>query len=229
MLFHLGLPVLAARVIGSQYLVPLSVPYALLIAGLFRGSRGLKWIGAVCFLSLSLGYSLALPLTHIIRGGPVQADPPTAIGWIRAHVGVDEKIVGEPYYFLFLADYRQFIAPDSAEYAHAQYRARFEQAAATTDVSAFIETIEDVPLSLIQYRTATWDAIAPEVVIIDPNLSSCCVMPILNSAYLESRGYQLVATFDGTNQPVLIYRMPVAPATAAQLLRWSDGLVQKEI
>jgi hypothetical protein len=52
---------------------------------------------------------------------------------------------------------------------------------------------------------AVWDAIAPDVVVIDPNLSTCCVPPITDPAYLESRGYRVTAQFDGARVPIVVY------------------------
>jgi hypothetical protein len=203
---HIGLGIFAAAVIAPQYVVPLSVPYALLIAGLFRGNTAIQRIGAACFLSIGLGGTLASPLMHMARGGSVQLEPPPAAAWIRAHVGADEKIAAEPYYFLFLTDYQQFISPESPEYAHAADRQRYEDAAAATDISAFAAAIEGLPPDLLRYRAAAWDMIAPDVVVIDANLSTCCNPPIFVPAYLEARGYQLAASIDGGAQPVLIYR-----------------------
>jgi len=51
-----------------------------------------------------------------------------------------------------------------------------------------------------------WDEIAPDIVIIDRNLSTCCTMPIMLPAYLEARGYELVTTLAGESEPILIYR-----------------------
>ncbi len=52
---------------------------------------------------------------------------------------------------------------------------------------------------------AMWAAVLPAVVMIDPNLATCCVPPIMIPAYLEANGYAVVAQFDGERAPIVVY------------------------
>ncbi|MBE2271209.1 MAG: glycosyltransferase family 39 protein, partial [Anaerolinea sp.] len=201
---HLALPYFAAYPAAPQYLVPLTPVYALLFAGVFAGERAPRWAAAAIFFSVSLGYSFAPPVTYLLGGGALQPQPPPAIAWIRENVRPDETIVAEHQYFLYLTDYR-YISPESPGYMHPEYRAEFQAVAPTIDVSAFAAQI-DLPVEAVQLRTAVWDAIAPDVVVIDSSLSTCCNPPIMLPAYLEARGYQLVAEISGGRVPVYVYR-----------------------
>ncbi len=139
------------------------------------------------------------------QGAPVELPPPPAVAWVRANVATDELIVAENFYYLFLNEY-QFASPLTPEYMHLQYRAQFEEVARTLDVSALQPERTGMAVAQYTFRAAVWDEIAPDVVIIDRNLSTCCVPPILDSVYLEARGYELVTTLAGESQPILIYR-----------------------
>lgn len=163
-------------------------------------------VAAAIFMSVGVGYTLASPLAHVLRGNPIQLQPPPAVDWLRANVQPNETLVAEPYYFLFLTDTR-FISPETPQYARTDHRARLQAAALQTDISAFADDVGDLlTIEGLRYRTAAWDEIAPDVVVIDRSLSTCCSPPITYPAYLDSRGYVLAATIDGGTTPVYIYR-----------------------
>ncbi|MFN8562233.1 MAG: glycosyltransferase family 39 protein [Anaerolineae bacterium] len=182
-LLHIALAV-QANLTLAYYLVPLSPVYALLVAAPFEESvthslnRSLAWVMAALILIVNLGVTLQSPLEHLRSGAPLQLPAPTAIAWIKQHVAPTQTIVAEHWYYLFLTDYR-FISTASQRYA---------------PVSIQTEPSE-----------AVWDQIAPDFVVIDPNISTCCVPPIMTTDYLDSRGYQQVAEFEGERYPVLVY------------------------
>lgn len=208
---HIGLAIFTAVPL-LYYVVPLGVIYSLLIAGLFE--RGLSrvgtarhWVGAACFLSIGLGYTLSQPMFVLRAGAPRELPIPAAAAWVRANAQPDDLIVAEHFYFFYLTDYR-FVSALTPEYMQPQFRPPFEEIAQTLDVRALQGGRDDITLEQYTYRSAVWDEIAPEIVILDRNYTSCCVPPILDEPYLESRGYQVVATFDGDLHPVLVYRKP---------------------
>jgi hypothetical protein len=131
-------------------------------------------------MAANLGFTLQVPLAHLIQRQPLQLSTPPVAAWIRANIAPSESIVTEHWYYLFLLDY-QFISPLSPDYA---------------------------PLSKrLESKAAMWDQIAPDVVVIDRNLSTCCVQqPIYDAAYLQSRGYREVAELPGERYPVLVYQ-----------------------
>jgi hypothetical protein len=104
--------------------------------------------------------------------------PPVA-NWIRENVAPSAKLVTEHWYYLFLTDYN-FISPHS-------------------------QSLAPLPLRQSNSPEALWDQIAPDVVILDRNLSTCCMPPILTTDYLDSRGYGVVAEIPGERYPVLVY------------------------
>ncbi len=195
-LLILTFAVVAGQVPRVYYVSQLVTVYALLITGLFvPGIRALSgerrplprasW-AALSFALVGIGAVQAGPLRYVLAGGPQELAPRPAAGYVRANAGPDDHITGEHWYYFFLNDLH-FISPYSYEYA----------SYGSPDVYA-------------QYADATafWDAIAPEWVIRDPNLSSCCFPPIIDSAYLDSRGYQVVAEFPGERLPVQVYHRP---------------------
>ena len=196
-LLILTFAVVAAHVAVSNYLFQLVAVYIILITGLFvPGIRALSgerrplprasWAAALCFALVGIGTVQAGPLRYVLAGGPQELTPRPAADYVRANARPDDRITGEHWYYFFLNDLH-FISPYSYEYA----------SYGSPDVYA-------------QYADATafWDAIAPEWVIRDPNLSSCCFPPIIDSAYLNSRGYQVVAEFPGERLPVQVYHGP---------------------
>jgi len=203
-LAHLALGVMASET-WDHYPMPLTPLYALLIGGLFAFGfrRGLppelsgagnvlssgdlpadrlklnQAVTALVFIIMTFGYTLAVPLQHVITRQPVQTPDPPVIAWIKANVPTDDIIVAEHYYYAWLTDYRM------------------------ASVLSYNLGGERVPYESAE---AMWAAVLPDVVMIDPNLSTCCVPPIMTPAFLEANGYQVVAQFDGGRVPVVVYK-----------------------
>lgn len=192
MLAHLALGVMAVDT-WDHYPMPLTPLYALLVATLFAG--GLRRIPApradgfrqataftfAAFAAVCLGWTTTTPLTHLLKGGAIAPQPPPAASYVIDHYDPATTLVtAEHYYFLFLWDYRfvSVLTPDLMP------RDRYAEFGS---------------------NEAVWDSIAPDVVILDRNLSTCCVPPIMTTDYLDSRGYREVATFEGEHYPVVIY------------------------
>lgn len=173
------------------YIVPITPVYALVIAALFthgwsqRARKPLtaSWVWAAFFVLANLGITLQTPLQHLRAGAPIQLPTPPAAVWIQQNVDPSQKVVAEHWYYLFLTDY-QVISTISPNYAPDSIR--------------------------LSPHEAVWDEIAPDVVVIDRNLSTCCVPPILSPEYLTSRGYEVVAEFPGERYPVFIYEKGAA-------------------
>jgi hypothetical protein len=182
-LLHVALAVQATEVY-PQYVLQISPVYALLIAGMFvQGFGGKKiayaGVAAAAFMLINLGLTLQTPLAHLLARAPLELPTPPVAAWIREHVDPAQSVVTEHWYYLFLTDY-DFISPLSPDYA---------------------------PLAIQQEsKEAIWDQIAPDVVVIDRNLSTCCVQqPIYDADYLRTRGYVEVAELPGERYPVLVY------------------------
>jgi hypothetical protein len=180
-LTHIGLA-FVAYVPLVYYVMPLGVFYALLVAALFqpRPSQPLRPLLGVLALAIGLGYTLTQPVEHLLRRDPVQLPVSPVAAWVRDHIPTGSIVVGEHYYYLFLIDY-QFTSAETINLMPPAVRAEFES------------------------DEAIWDSIAPDAVIIDANYSTCCIPPILDPAYLESRGYHAAAEFEGAHVPVVIY------------------------
>jgi hypothetical protein len=131
-----------------------------------------------------IGGTVKPPLQHLLRGGPVQLEPNAAAAWVLDNVPPGSKIAAENRYFFWLLDYR-FISPGTIRIMPPDVRARFPD------------------------EEAIWDDIAPDVFIFDPNLSTYgFLQPLLDSGYLERRGYVLAAEIPGDDHAILIYRRP---------------------
>ena len=189
-LLHLALA-LAASAPFVHYIMPISPVYGILIAAAFtemlgtpiKRSAALATAGLV--MAINLGVTLHVPLVYLAEGGSLELPMPPVAAWIRANVSPSERIVTEHWYYLWLTDYN-FVSPLSVEYA---------------------------PLSdRLDSDAATWDQISPDVVVIDRNLSTCCVQePIYDAGYLKSRGYQEVTQLPGDQYPVLVYEKASTP------------------
>lgn len=181
---HVALALMASEPY-VYYVVPLTPVYALLIAGLFtRGwlkraaPLAVGWVWAAFFILPVLGITLQTPLQQLRARAPLQLPTPPAAAWMLENVDPSTSILAEHWYYLFLSDY-PFISSLSVNYA---------------------------PLSeRLASSEAMWDEIAPDVIILDRNLSTCCMPPILTTDYLASRGYTVVAEFPGERYPVFIY------------------------
>ncbi len=169
----------------SHYVLQISPIYGVLVAALFAyggGRQRIAYAGAAAalFLLPNLGFTLQTPLQHAIRREPLELPAPPVVQWVRENVAPEQKIVTEHWYYLWLTDY-PFISPLSAQYVPAAQR--------------------------LDSREAQWDQIAPDVVVLDRNLATCCVQqPIYDAAYLASRGYEVVAEIPGERYPVLVYK-----------------------
>ncbi|MBI1258143.1 MAG: hypothetical protein GC204_11785 [Chloroflexi bacterium] len=183
LLMHLALALQAGEAY-PQYVLQISPVYGLLLTGLFaHGLRADKiaygGTAAALFMFINLGMTLQVPVQHFVQGQPLQLPTPPVAAWIRAHVSPTERVVTEHWYYLWLTDYN-FVSPLSPFYA---------------------------PLSKrLATKAAMWDQISPDVVVIDRNLSTCCVQePIYDLDYLQSRGYQQAAEIPGDKYPILVY------------------------
>ncbi|MCC6801441.1 MAG: glycosyltransferase family 39 protein [Anaerolineae bacterium] len=190
-LAHLALGLMAVDT-WDHYPMPLTPLYAMLVAALF--TDGLRRIPAprtefrqataftfAAFAAVCLGWTTTTPLTYLLKGGSVAPQPPPAAAYVIDHYDPATTLVtAEHYYYLFLWDYRfaSVMSPDLMP------RDRYAEFGS---------------------KAAVWDSIAPDVVIIDRNLSTCCVAPIMTTDYLDSRGYHEVAEFEGERYPVLVY------------------------
>lgn len=182
-LMHAALA-LQANEAYPQYVHALSAVYGILLAGLFAygfTKRRIAYAGvtAALFMLPNLGFTLQVPVQHLLQREPLALPIPPVAAWIRENVAPTEKIVTEHWYYLWLTDY-EFISPLTPDY---------------TPLTQRLDSVE-----------ALWDQIAPDVVILDRNLSTCCVQqPIFNAEYLASRGYNVVAEIPGERYPVLVY------------------------
>ncbi|MEO8395023.1 MAG: glycosyltransferase family 39 protein [Chloroflexota bacterium] len=195
-LAHLILAIMATDT-WDHYPMPLTPLYAMLVATLF--TDGFKRVaeGAVtlknavirqrtafaflCFALVSLGFTLHTPISYTLAREPIQPPPPPAAQYVLDHYDPATTLVtAEHYYYLFMWHYRfaSVLTPNLMP----------------RDKYAEFGTVD-----------AVWDSIAPNVVILDRNLATCCVPPIMTTDYLTSRGYQVVAQFDGAQYPVFVY------------------------
>ena len=195
-LAHLILGIMATDT-WDHYPMPLTPLYALLVATLF--TDGFKRVSnavaevknailnqrtAFAFLAfalVSLGLTVHTPIDYVLSRGPIQPPPPPAAQYVIDHYDPATTLVSaEHYYFLFMWKYR----------------------------FASVLTVNMMPHDkFAQFGTseAVWDSIAPNVVILDRNLTTCCVLPIMTTDYLDSRGYKVVAQFPGDKYPVYVY------------------------
>lgn len=189
---HLGIAFAANSLLIDYYVLPLAPLYAIAAAGLFvyglrrqptpeRTAQAGFATGAFA-AAAALSVTLAVPLTHLIGGGPVPLQPTATMAWLRENAPADQAIVAQHEYFLFLND-RRFLSPFSTSLLSPAERAQFPQ-----DADA-------------------WDALAPEWVVIDRNRADFCfAMVICQEGYLQTRGYRAVATFPGEREPVIVYQ-----------------------
>ena len=181
---HVALTLQAAKNY-DQYVLPISPVYALLIAavftqGLSRAKLHLAYGAVAIILLVNLGFTLRVPLNHLLAGSGLQPSTPPAAAWVLEHVDPSKSVVAEHWYYTFLTDYR-FISPWTPTELPPSMRGKF------------------TPVQL-------WDQMSPDVVIIDRNMATCCVaQPIYNLNYLRSRGYQEVAEIPGRSYPIAIY------------------------
>jgi hypothetical protein len=136
----------------------------------------------LAFGLICLGWTVRTPLDYLRSGGSIAPTPPAAAQYVIDHYDPATTLVSaEHYYFLFMPQYRfaSALSPDLMG------REKFAEYGT---------------------KEAVWDSIAPDVVILDRNLSTCCVPPIMTTEYLESRHYTVVAQFDGERYPVFVYR-----------------------
>jgi hypothetical protein len=182
---HIGLG-WAQRETWSHYPMPLTPLYMALIAGMIappdgRMTRGALVIGALTALPM-LGWTLQAPLTRLFERAPLHLPAPPAAQWVQDNIERGAVVAGEHYYYFWLTDYR-YVSPLTPNF------------------------MPDVEKTRLPSREQVWDEIAPEIYIIDPNLSTCCVLQwMIDTGYLEARGYQIAAQFEGQTRPIIIYR-----------------------
>jgi hypothetical protein len=182
---HIGLG-WAQREKWSHYPMPLTPLYMALAAGMIapldgRMTRGALTVGALIALPM-LGWTLQTPLTRAAERAPIQLPTPPAAQWVRDNIEPGAVIAGEHYYYFWLTDYR-YVSPLTPNF------------------------MPDLAKTRLPTREQVWDEIAPEIYIIDPNLSTCCVLQwMIDTGYFEARGYAIAAQFDGQTHPITIYR-----------------------
>ena len=166
--------------------MPLTPLYMALVAGMIappdgRLTRGALVIGALIALPM-LGWTLQAPLTRLFERAPLHLPAPPAARWVLDNIEPSAVIAGEHYYYFWLTDYR-YVSPLTTNF------------------------MPDVEKTRLPSREQVWDEIAPEIYIIDPNLSTCCVLQwMIDTGYFEARGYEIAAQFDGQTHPITIYR-----------------------
>lgn len=190
LLAHAGLALMAPTP-WIHYIMPLSPLYALLIASLLTQgigrvrdtqplSRRLAVIG-LCATLPALGMTLYLPAAKLAYGAPVQLPEPPAVRWVREHIAQDALIEGELYYYPWLNDYR-YVSP-------------LAPLAIPPERRAELNTLE-----------AQWADISPDVIILDPNFNTCCLLgPLAESGWLEENGYVKATEIPGEHAPITIY------------------------
>jgi 4-amino-4-deoxy-L-arabinose transferase-like glycosyltransferase len=183
---HIGLG-WAQRETWSHYPMPLTPLYMALVAGMIAPldgravTRGALIVGALIALPM-LGWTLQTPLTRAFERAPLHLPTPPAAQWVLDNIEPGAVIAGEHYYYFWLTDYR-YVSPLTPN---------------------FMPDLEKTRLPSVQQ---VWDEIAPEIYIIDPNLSTCCVLQwMIDTDYFEARGYTIAARFDGQTHPITIYR-----------------------
>ncbi len=182
---HIGLG-WAQRETWSHYPMPLTPLYMALAAGMIapldgRMTRGALKVGALIALPM-LGWTLQTPLIRAFERAPVQLPPPPAAQWVLDNIEPGAVIAGEHYYYLWLTDYR-YVSPLTPNF------------------------MPDLEKTRLPFREQVWDEIAPDIYLIDPNLSTCCVLQwMIDTGYFEARGYAVAAQFDGQTLPITIYR-----------------------
>lgn len=188
---YLALGAMASKNYGpfDYYSVPLTPILGLLIAGLwFSLSQNLnnKHVGLLacfCFLAPQLGYTLQPSVSQLRSDNALQTPP--AAQWVLDHVPVEESILGEHLYFLWLYDY-PFLSPLTPDYLPPDVKAQF----------GGIDTLDE--------RLDAWAMLGPDVLIFDPNLAtSGFMMTLYESEFLSTQGYELQYEDD---RGVSIYR-----------------------
>ena len=187
---HIGLG-WAQRETWSHYPMPLTPLYMALVAGMIApldgraartaGTHGALVIGALIALPM-LGWTLQTPLSRIFERAPVHLPTPPAAQWVLDNIEPGAVIAGEHYYYLWLTDYR-YVSPLTPNF------------------------MPDLEKTRLPSREQVWDEIAPQIYLLDPNLSTCCVLQwMIDTGYFEARGYTIAAQFDGQPHPITIYR-----------------------
>lgn len=174
------------------YIVPLTPVYGLLI-GLML-SEGVRRIPqadtmlrrqamlTACMLLPAAGLIVSGPLGYLMQGQPVRLPPPPAAQWILDHAQPDDVIISEHYYEFWLHEYR--------------FGSVLIPVFATSDARKQYPTDESI-----------WDSLNVDYFIFDPTLSTYgTAQRIIDSGYLDSRGYVPVAQFPGENgKTITIY------------------------
>ena len=185
---HIALAILT-NMIKDHYLVALAPIYGLLVGRLLgelfaprAGTLGrLGLVMSLCVLMPSLGQTLKTPVRAVIARQPMIEAAPVAATWVLDHVTPDHRVLAENIYYTWLYDY-PFLA---------------------TNV---IDVMTPNKLSVYPTLGDFWLSLKPDVVILDPNLTSFGnLRPLLDEAFMRAHGFTLVAQFQGRSQPVLIY------------------------
>ena len=195
-LSYIALGAMASKNYGpfDYYSVPL-IPLLGLLVGRFWGSlnigrllptssSSIAVVSCLCFLIPQLGYSLHSPLAYIRADGSLRPNPTPAAQWVLDHVRPDQTIMAENLYFIWLYEY-PFLSPLTPTYLPSVRQNE-------TNVSDATKALE-----------AAWAELSPDVIIIDPTLSTSAVLTQLRaSGFLPEHGYQSVFTAETANHLV---------------------------
>jgi hypothetical protein len=182
---HMGLG-WAQSAAWSHYPMPLTPLYFALIAGMIapldgRMTRGGMSMGLLIALPM-LGWTLQAPLVAVTQRLPVQPPAPPAAQWVLDNIEPNTVIAGEHYYYFWLTDYR-YVSPLTPNF------------------------MPEPEMTRLPTREAVWDEVDPELYLLDPNLSTCCIFQwMIDDGYFAARGYEIAAQFEGERYPITIYR-----------------------
>jgi hypothetical protein len=183
----------AATTAFDELIVPLMPIYGILVgamfgAGLSRRPRPevpFPTIMAAAFLlalAPQLGLTVDAPLRHVLAGKPVRPAPPPQVQWVLDNVDPPATVSGEIYHFFWLHEYRFATSRIVGHISRKEY-ARYGS------------------------DDAVWDAIGVDIFIFDPTVGTYGMLtPLKTSGYLDSRGYQVAATFKAGGKTITIYQ-----------------------
>jgi len=169
-LAHLALGI--ANYASTYYVIPLTPLYVALLSGLFSqpllrtSYLNTPGIGraalAFCVVPL-LTASLSAPAAHLLGGKSVYGETPPAAQWVLENIPSCATVVGYPYYFLWLTEYR-YAYPFLPGVLSARDRERYAT------------------------REALWDAVGVDVFLFNSRLIEQQDL-MLTPDYFETRGY----------------------------------------
>lgn len=180
-----------ANYTSPYYVIPLTPLYIILLSGLFSqplprtprlAAPGLG-SAALAFLMLPLLVAgLPAPAAYLLAGRPIAGETPPTAQWVLDNVPTCATVVGYPYYYLWLTDYR-FAYPFLPGVLSAQDSERYPT------------------------REALWDAMGVDVFLFNDRLIEPQDL-LLPPDYFAARGYRVVAQFPEGRYTTTIYARP---------------------